>query len=508
MSIVQLAYNAVTAKVFNASKEVKLEVQRVLSYRVAGCEHMAAFQSGGWDGRSSFFDYAAGTFPRGFATLVYHALVKAGHRVQLVKKPLPEPLGPEFPVVDSFGEDPRYDYQRQIVEKLTKHGQIIAQVATGGGKSRIARLCTERIGRPTLFLTTRSVLMYQMASSYEAMGKKVAILGDGKLEISKEVTCGMVQTIISWLKEPDEKMNEPARRKQLLRREKMIEALSRFEFVILEEAHEVSGNGFFEILRHCKNAHYRLSLTATPFMKDSEEANMRLMASSGPVAIRISEKTLIDRGILAKPYFKFVKLPNKPAKLYRSTPWQRAYEVGVAENEYRNRAAVAEAIRGVRYGLSVMMLVQRKEHGKTLCETLRKAGIRADYIYGEDNQTERQAALNNLRDGIIDVLIGSTILDVGVDVPAIGLVILAGGGKAEVAIRQRIGRGLREKKGFLFDGTKMPNVAFIVDFADDHNSHLKGHYKQRRHIIENTEGFGENIVDDFDYVGLGFKKVA
>ncbi|MBH8434009.1 hypothetical protein I8Q59_09430, partial [Acinetobacter baumannii] len=38
------------------------------------------------------------------------------------------------------------------------------------------------------------------------------------------------------------------------------------------------------------------------------------------------------------------------------------------------------------------------------------------------------------------------LLDGGVDVPAVGLIILAGGGKAEVALRQRIGRGLRAKK--------------------------------------------------------------
>jgi superfamily II DNA or RNA helicase len=100
------------------------------------------------------------------------------------------------------------------------------------------------------------------------------------------------------------------------------------------------------------------------------------------------------------------------------------------------------------------------------------------------------------------VLIGSTILDVGVDVPAVGMVILAGGGKAEVANRQRIGRGLREKKN------EMPNVAFIVDFADGFNTHLSGHYRTRRAIVESTPGFAENVVSDFDYAGLGFVRRA
>jgi len=502
MTIVQIAHNAVTAKLIGASREVKLEVQRVLSYRVAGCEHMAAFQSSDWDGRSSFLDYAAGTFPRGFVTYVYSALTKAGYKVQVVKKPFPTPLGPKKTVVDAFPEEERYNYQPEVVEKLEKHGQIIAQVATGGGKSRIAKLATARIGRPTLFLTTRGVLMYQMAKSFKSINKKVAILGDGNLEISREVTCGMVQTIMAWLKEPDPKDLSAVQQRQVARRQKMIEALSTFEFVILEEAHEASGNSYFEILRHCKNAHYRLALTGTPFMKDDEEANMRLMASSGPIAIKVTEKRLIDSGILAKPYFKYVTLKEPPKKLYRSTPWQRAIEVGIVGHEMRNKHIVAECLRAKRYGMSIMVLVQRKEHGNVLCELMGNAGLRAEYIYGDDNQEERERCLAKLGNKQIDVLIGTTIMDVGVDVPAVGMVILAGGGKAEVALRQRVGRGLREKK----DGS--PNVAFIIDFADDFNTHLKAHYKQRRFIIESTEGFNENIVPDFDFAGLGFKRAA
>jgi len=104
--------------------------------------------------------------------------------------------------------------------------------------------------------------------------------------------------------------------------------------------------------------------------------------------------------------------------------------------------------------------------------------------------------LIELKNGEIDVLIGSTILDVGVDVPSVGVVILAGGFKAEYSIRQRIGRGLREKKSG-------PNVAFIVDFTDEHNNHLRGHAQERKRIVAETPGFGERIVDKFDYAGLG-----
>lgn len=502
--MIQLAYNAIVGKLINASHQEKLAAQEALSYRPEGF-------SSSWDGKASFFDYNTGMFPAGFAHYMQTALIKRGHKVGLVRKPLPEPLGPEFPHIDDFGYTERYSYQPEVMNKLLSHGQIIAQVATGGGKSRIARMCYARIARRTLFLTTRNVLMYQMKESFEEnLKERVAVFGDGfwhhpgnNLEKAPKFNVGMVQTFAERLKEPDPYASEEVKREQLQRRNETIELLKTFEFVILEEAHEVSGNGFYDIMCECKNAHYRLALTATPFMKDNEEANMRLMAVSGSIAIKITEQMLIDRGVLARPIFKYAQLKECNPKLKRSTPWQRAYNYGIVNDDYRNKLIAAEIIRAKRYGLTSMVLVQHKEHGHNLTEIFKKNGIRAKFIFGESEQTERKAALKQLSDGEIDVLIGSTILDVGVDVPSVGFIVLAGGGKAEVALRQRIGRGLRAKK---FG----PNVALILDFSDHFNSYLREHAVNRRAIVERTPGFNEGILRngaDFDYEALGFSRI-
>lgn len=509
---VTIASNAVHAKLHEPTRQVKLEVQRILSYRVEGAEHSTAFKSGGWDGRSSFLDFKAGVFPAGFVHFVGAHLRRKGFEVRFVSKPAPAPLGPENPKIDSFPEDPRYDYQMEVVRRLVKHKQIIAQVATGGGKSRIARLAFARINRPTLFLTTRGMLMYQMKDTFENdLGVPCSVLGDGQFghidkngqQCIKKMSVGMVQTLISRLTLPNvDDVGVDAYNKAVAVKNQTINLLAKFEFVILEEAHEASGNSYFEILKHCKNAHYRLALTGTPFMKDDEEANMRLMASSGPIAIKVTEKMLIDRGILATPKFKIVALQKKPEKLLRGTGWQSAYRIGIVTNEERNQAIAAEVVRAARYGLTSMILIQQKRHGEILTELLTSKGIKVEFIQGENDQTERKAALKRLATGEIHALIGTTILDVGVDVPAVGLIVLAGGGKAEVALRQRIGRGLRAKK-------RGPNIALIVDFDDPFNSHTKGHAMQRFSIINGTEGFGENIIrGDFDFEALGFERKA
>jgi superfamily II DNA or RNA helicase len=295
------------------------------------------------------------------------------------------------------------------------------------------------------------------------------------------------------LKMPDKGADARKIAEQLNRRQEIIALLKSFELVILEEAHEVSGDGYYQVLKMCTKAYYRLALTATPFMKQNSEANMRLMAVSGPIGIRVTEKQLIDCGILAKPYFKFLRLP-KPDKLKRGTPWPSCYNIGVVENEIRNQAIVDEATRAAKHRLPTLILVNRQAHGDNLKKMLVSKGIRTDFIYGKHESEQRMDALEKIKNGKYQVLIGSTILDVGVDVPAIGMVIIACGYKEEVALRQRIGRGLRKKKG--------ANVTFIVCFADEHNHHLAKHAKIRREVISGTPGFREGILDDgddFDY---------
>lgn len=564
MKKVTILSNAVNAKLHEADRDVRLAVQNILSYNVEGAEHSIQFKRGHWDGRSSFLDFKAGTFPAGFTHFVAAHLRRQGYEIQHVKKPLPPALGPDNPVVDAFPEDPRYEYQMEVVKRLEKHGQIIAQVATGGGKSRIAKLAFARIGRPAMFLTTRGILMYQMHEAFERdLGITVSILGDGKFghtiidehgrerQAVKRMSVAMVQTLMSRLEEktiageiekilearakkelkdlaayrkkmgakltmaacdafeaaqekertPAKTMNAQVAKKvneHMAARSKTIELLKRFELVILEEAHEASGNSYFEILRHCTNAHYRLALTATPFMKDSQESNMRLMACSGPIAIKVTEKMLIDRGILAKPYFTFIAQPEKPKKLFKHTPWSSAYRIGIVENEWRNNAIVARCVFMAGYGLTSMVLVQQTAHGDNLLKLFLGAGLRAMFIQGEDDQAGRKAALGALAARKVDVLIGTTILDVGVDVPAVGHVCLAGGGKAEVNLRQRIGRGLRAKK-------TGPNVCFITDFHDEHNNSLRGHSKARQAIIQGTEGFAEGVLGgEVNLEKLGF----
>jgi len=510
--IARVICNPVVAMVDGIDDPTKLALSDAMSYLVEGSEHMGV---PGWDGRSTLYDWNSGKFPAGFVTTALAILQQRGFEAQILKKPLPAPLGP-MPVqgnslVDDFPADPNRDYQFDCVRVLERHGNFIARVATGGGKSRIASLCIKRIGRKTIFITTREVLLYQMGEALEEAGFKISYIGDGKWDTSGDVVLAMVPTLAQRLsdftydhsKKLTQSEIDTLRKRHERRQREAIELLDSIEFVIAEEAHEAGGNGYFEVCKALRRAHYRLALTATPMMRDGE-SNARLTGMFGPIRIEVTEKQLIDSGILARPFFKFIQIDKKkqPTTLRPSTPWQKAEDLGIVNNHARNKHVCAEVIRAARWGLTSMVLVKRKSHGQIIDRMLKQAGLRGVYIFGDSNKDKRQAALEKLRVGEYDYVIGSTILDVGVDVPGVFLLVLAGGGKAEVAIRQRIGRGLRGKKN-------MPNFSLVVDFEDQNNKHLIKHSKARRAIVSQTPGFAEGIIPhgrDFDFVGLGFQR--
>ena len=79
-------------------------------------------------------------------------------------------------------------------------------------------------------------------------------------------------------------------------------------------------------------------------------------------------------------------------------------------------------------------------------------------------------AVERLKRGEL-AIIASTIFDEGVDIPEVGSLILAVGGKSTIKTLQRVGRALRPKKG--------ENEVEIYDFIDWGNKYLLSHSRQR-----------------------------
>ena len=97
------------------------------------------------------------------------------------------------------------------------------------------------------------------------------------------------------------------------------------------------------------------------------------------------------------------------------------------------------------------------------------AKFRCAFVHGRMKTGERQQALQQFRDGEVDVLVGTTVLEVGVDVPAATLVVIVAADRFGIAtlhqLRGRVGRGARRGIALLC-GPKTERIAAVCRTSD------------------------------------------
>ena len=96
--------------------------------------------------------------------------------------------------------------------------------------------------------------------------------------------------------------------------------------------------------------------------------------------------------------------------------------------------------------------------------------------------------LLKFKEGSLKILLSSSILDEGIDIERIDTLVLASARKSRRQILQRIGRGLRRKRG--------ENVVDIIDFFDLDGKYLEKHSRERLKLYK-KEKF-DIIIESFD----------
>lgn len=394
------------------------------------------------------------------------------------------------------------DYQVELVEQafsktvpgLGWFPRGVIRVATGGGKTEIAIAMYEMTGVPTLFLVHTKDLLSQTINRFKMYGITAGKIGDGKFDTNHNVIVCTMQTLDSILKRGQWQPVKRSKYKdksgrwkykiipehhptdaQIEKLMKLADIFETTEQVFFDEAHIMAanidkGNTFIKIANMLPNAYMRWGLTATPFMRD-EYSNRLLKGVTGDLLCDISNQVLIDKGYLTRPIVK-IDL-NQPKRLpIKIRDWNSVYEKGIVLNNDRNTRIVQHAKNELSPCLILTNLVSHANELHRLSNF--------PVISGETPLYEREETAHKLKTGQIKTVIANKVWDVGVDIPELRTVILAGGGKSQVQALQRIGRSLRLAKG--------KQVATIIDFDDTHHRFLKAHGKLRRHYWEN-EGF-------------------
>ena len=141
----------------------------------------------------------------------------------------------------------------------------------------------------------------------------------------------------------------------------------------------------------------------------------------------------------------------------------------------------------IKKGRKVLILVRQITHGKELYQRLQDLPLY--FVTGEVDGNVRDEVKQKFEDGELKCLIASSVFDIGVDLPTLDALILAGSGKGSVRTLQRIGRVIR----------KAPNKenAIVVDFIDN-APYLDKHSAARIATYETEPGFKLSFPKGFD----------
>ncbi len=434
-------------------------VRECTSARLDGYQYMPSFKSGRWDGYIRL--YQKSYFPTGLMRRVVIALLDRAPEGVSVE--VNHPIYPDANIdainPTMFGGIVLRPYQLNAAKRLLAQGRGIAKMATNAGKTVVIAAICKAINGNVLVVVTSRDLLYQTAERLSGfLGEEVGKVGDGLRETGR-VTVSIINSAYNFFCG-----GQPV-------------TPGWYDCVIYDECHHVSSKTS-QVVMMAIPAPYRFGFSGTP-LKYADLADLVLIGATGEVIIEVTNEDLVTSGISAKPVIEMVEIDAATYILEGyDDDYHIAYEKYIVMCEERNECIASNVNK---QELTTLILVDRIEHGIRLLYDIPGSM----FVNGNSHQTERLLAVEKLRTEPGSIVIATNIFGEGVDVPAVGFLVLAGGGKGHIKILQKIGRGMRAKEG--------DNVLHVLDFVDLTNKYLAEHSAIRAELYE-QEGFDVRII--------------
>lgn len=416
-------------------------------------------------------------------TITYSLLLKNSEGEYYTFYGVADLIKDEFPAFDLIKEDKEIqdikvsndvldnislrDYQVMAIRKAVNAKAGILEIPTAGGKSEIAlgiirTLKNEGLIKNALIITPSVPITTQFKDRALLRGysdSEVGLIYGKSKEFGRFLTCAVVNTLALGIKNRDERI---------------IDLVKNADFVALDEAHHTSSDSFQQIITTTESE-YLIGLTGTPF-KDRKKildsySDTLVCGLLGKVIMKISQRYLVDKGYIAETQIYMKVVPGNYKK-YRAQ-FNTVYKREIVNNKVRNGYIVDYCKEFSQKRLSTIIPVNVKEHANLLIRMIHEkhpeirvvcffGGSEIAYIENGDlntYQVNQDRFFEDVKKGLYDVVIATQVMDEGVDLPSVGALIMAGGGKSLRQVRQRLGRGVRCKK-------TGKNEVFILDFMD------------------------------------------
>jgi len=439
--------------------EVLAELDEEFAIEIPNHWFSPRFRKGDWDGKYHAVRIrgTAGRFETGFLGEVLDFLKERKVKLSIAEKRVtpdtekmlskiqPKMLKP----VRKFRKLRKY--QLKATRRVVKNQRGILALATNTGKTAIAAAALKAIDLPALHLAPNKDVLFQTQKDFhEFLGEPIGSAVEGKL-VEEKIVVGLPQTATKFKK-----------------------YLKKVGAIIVDECQHMRANLWYNIVKACKNAPFRIGLSGTPYGDDIAER--KLTGATGPIIYTISNKFMIKKGYSAEPIILFLKI-EQPEIEYLS--YEKAYKQGIVQSIARNQRIVEMCVAAEEK--QKLILVFEMEHGKRLLKLLSNQDIAAQFIHGSETMETRTKAKQRFKAGKLKTLIASTIFDEGVDIPNIEILIIASGWKTPMRFLQRVGRAMRQKEG-------KANIVIVADFLDLSNFYLLTHSYERYQTAK-AEGF-------------------
>lgn len=331
-----------------------------------------------------------------------------------------------------------YPYQQEMLDQLEverivhgRHRNLIV-AATGTGKTVVAALDYRRLAAeaPTLpgllFVAHRREILQQSLRTYrEVLGD--ANFGelhvDGRRPERWEHVFASVQSLSAY-----GITNIPA---------------AAYRVVVIDEFHHAEAKTYRRILDHL-NPRELLGLTATPERGDGLDVRS-FFGGRTAAELRLWDALKAD---LLTPFHYFAVADGMDMT---RVGWKAgSYDTGELSNLFTGNDArariVLKAIRDKVADLTTMKALAfcvSRDHARYMTRIFNDAGIKAATVLGDTASGDRDAAVKDLREGAVQVVLTVDVFNEGVDVPAINTVLFLRPTESSTVFLQQLGRGLR-----------------------------------------------------------------
>ena len=424
-----------------------------------------------WDGYIKYIS-DTGTFKIGLLPIIYKTAKSFGFKVKVVDNRIIPDIKPKIPT--KLGDKSLYPRQIQAIKTLlnNKVGGVpflicAGDYSVGFGKTLLfCALYKSFEGKlPTILLLNDSDLFNQFKREIPQLlpDEDISFIQGSKNNRWGKFNIAMVQSVSRNLK---------------LFQSKLLD----IRMVLIDEADVIDNKTYQSVISHLYNSYIRIGLSGTLYMSDRKKYlvhNMNIRQFIGDMVDQVKSSEQIKTGRATKVVVKMI-YTNIGEK--GELDYQKEYNNTVIRNKESYNISFSRMLFNYNYQRTPMIILTKFiDHCENLYKyytnRIKKLGLPLRVAYLHHEVKNRDKILDDVRNGKIDILISTTVIARGKNIPQLQyLQNIASMDSQEKSI-QILGRLVRKHESK--NKTYLDDFVFNGTYLTRHGNHRKVYYQKQ-----------------------------